>query len=117
MGYKSPVMVRALELAWQYVRDQGQRVLIYVDTPWIQCVTVGLFRLAGFDTVTVRPDHDVNEKSKVIAAWNDPKSRNEVFIANVNTMGTGVNMHGCCSKGMSLNWLRTQSRCSRSLDS
>ncbi|KAI1063107.1 hypothetical protein LB507_005615 [Fusarium sp. FIESC RH6] len=35
MGHKSPVMVRALELVWQYVRDQGQRVLIYVDTPWI----------------------------------------------------------------------------------
>ncbi|KAJ4011900.1 hypothetical protein NW766_007200 [Fusarium irregulare] len=52
-----------------------------------------------------RPDHDANEKSKVIATWNDPKSGNEVFIANANAMGTGVNMHGGCSKGMFLNWL------------
>ncbi|KAJ4114786.1 hypothetical protein NW768_011340 [Fusarium equiseti] len=103
MGYKSPVMVRALELTWKYVRDEGLRVLIYVDTLRLLCITVGLFRLASssFDTVTVRPDHDANEKNKVIAARND----HETFVGNVNTMRTGVNMHGCCSKGLSLNWL------------
>ncbi|RFN50664.1 hypothetical protein FIE12Z_5048 [Fusarium flagelliforme] len=85
MCYKNPVMTRALELAWG--------------------ITVGLSRLADFDTVTVRPDDDANEKFKVIAAWNDPKSGNEVFIAHVNTMGTDVNMHGCSSKGVFLNWL------------
>lgn len=40
----------------------------------------------------------------MIAEWNDPESDLEIFVANVNTMATGVNMHHCCSKGAFLNW-------------
>ncbi|RGP72381.1 hypothetical protein FLONG3_6777 [Fusarium longipes] len=100
--YKSPVMTRALELVCKYVRELNHRVLVYVDTPWIQCIVVALFRLADFETVTVRPDHSNAEKNKTIADWNTSL---EIFVANVNTMGTGVNMHGHCSKGMFLNWM------------
>lgn len=40
----------------------------------------------------------------MIAEWNDPEYDLEIFVANVNTMATGVNMHHCCSKGAFLNW-------------
>lgn len=33
---KSPVMIRAMRLCFEYVRKEKQRVLVFVDTPWIQ---------------------------------------------------------------------------------
>ncbi|KAF5584723.1 snf2 family helicase [Fusarium subglutinans] len=103
--YESPVMTRALELVWQYVREEKERVLVYVDTPWIQAIVVQLFTIAGFDVVTVRPSDSANTKNNIIAKWNDPSSGIEVFVANVNTMGTSVNMHTCCCRGIFMNWL------------
>ncbi|KPA37360.1 hypothetical protein FLAG1_09825 [Fusarium langsethiae] len=76
--YKSPVMTRALELAWRYVREQNQRVLVYVDTPWIQWPAF----VMQYDAVPARrPGHGTNERSKVIAGWNDPTSGDEIFVA------------------------------------
>ncbi|KAL6912674.1 hypothetical protein FSST1_010434 [Fusarium sambucinum] len=105
LGYKSPIMTRALDLAWKYAREQKQQVLVYVDDPWIQCMTVGWFRIAGLKTVTVRPDDKSEEKAKVIAGWNDPDSLDEIFVVNVKTMEPEVDVHGRCCKGMFLNWM------------
>lgn len=33
---KSPILIRALQICQEYVRGMGERVLIFVDTPWIQ---------------------------------------------------------------------------------
>ncbi|KAF5547475.1 snf2 family helicase [Fusarium mexicanum] len=103
--YESPVMTRTLELVWQYVREEKERVLVYVDTPWIQAIVVQLFTIAGFDVVTVRPSDSANTKNNMIAKWNDPSLGIEVFVANANTMGTSVNMHTCCCRGIFMNWL------------
>ncbi|KAF5963589.1 hypothetical protein FBULB1_13287 [Fusarium bulbicola] len=103
--YMSPVMTRTLELVWKYVREENERVLVYVDTPWIQAIVVQLFTIAGFDVVTVRPSDKTIVKNKMIAEWNNPNSGMEVFVGNVNNMGTGVNMHTCCCRGIFMNWL------------
>ncbi|KAF4503723.1 hypothetical protein FAGAP_1 [Fusarium agapanthi] len=83
--YESPVMTRTLELVWH--------------------VVVQLFTIAGFDVVTIRPSDSANTKNNIIAKWNDPSSGIEVFVANANTMGTSVNMHSCCCRGIFMNWL------------
>ncbi|CZR36035.1 uncharacterized protein FPRO_03705 [Fusarium proliferatum ET1] len=105
--YMSPVMTRTLELVWQYVREEKERVLVYVDSPWIQAIVVQLFTIAGLDVVTVRPSDSSITKNNIIAKWNDPKSGIEVFVANASNMGTSVNMHTCCCKGIFMNWLMT----------
>ncbi|KAF0642328.1 hypothetical protein FPSE5266_20128 [Fusarium pseudograminearum] len=102
---KSPVMTRALDLAWRYIRVENQQVLVYVDTPWIQCFMVSIFRMAGFKTITVRPDHKPEEKRPVIAGWNDPNSNDEIFVVNLSTMDGTTNIHERCCKVMFLNWM------------
>ncbi|SCO36209.1 uncharacterized protein FFMR_03986 [Fusarium fujikuroi] len=105
--YMSPVMTRTLELVWQYVREEKERVLVYVDSPWIQAIVVQLFTIAGFHVVTVRPSDSSITKNNIIAKWNDPRSGIEVFVANASNMGTSVNMHTCCCRGIFMNWLMT----------
>ncbi|KLO85638.1 permease-unknown function [Fusarium fujikuroi] len=105
--YMSPVMTRTLDLVWQYVREEKERVLVYVDSPWIQAIVVQLFTIAGFDVVTVRPSDSSITKNNIIAKWNDPSSGIEVFVANASNMGTSVNMHTCCCRGIFMNWLMT----------
>ncbi|KAH6977342.1 hypothetical protein BKA56DRAFT_674161 [Ilyonectria sp. MPI-CAGE-AT-0026] len=59
---------------------------------------------AGFNVGTVRSSDKQTHCTKVIAEWNDPESDLEIFVANVNTMATGVNIYYCYSKGAFLNW-------------
>ncbi|OBS20452.1 hypothetical protein FPOA_06821 [Fusarium poae] len=103
--FRSPIMTRALELAWKYAKEEKQQVLVYVDNPWIQYMTVGLFRITGFKTITVRPDDKPKEKAEIISGWNAPDSPDEIFVVNVNTMGAEVNVHRRCCKAIFLNWM------------
>ncbi|KAK7414021.1 hypothetical protein QQZ08_012557, partial [Neonectria magnoliae] len=100
----SPLMVRMLEQAVECVRDQNERLLIYVDTPWIQSVVVSLLKIASFNVSTVRSSDSAAARLATIDSWNNPDSKDQIFVANVNTMATGVNLHTCCANGIFLNW-------------
>ncbi|KAI5462227.1 hypothetical protein BGZ63DRAFT_423512 [Mariannaea sp. PMI_226] len=54
---------------------------------------VAVFTLVGHDFGTIWLSAITSGRSKIIAAWNDESITLHVFIANVNDMGTGVNMH------------------------
>ncbi|KAJ4307520.1 hypothetical protein N0V84_012674 [Fusarium piperis] len=97
---ESPILIYTIDLLNQYVSDQKKRVLLFVDTPWIQCVTVAILTLAGFNVLTIRSCDKAAERNAAIHEWNNPNANCEVFVANVNTMATGVNMHHCCNTGI-----------------
>lgn len=97
-------MIRCLELAFDYVRVKKERLLIYVDTPWIQAVVVSLLTVAGFNVATVRSSDSHAVRNYMMDAWNDPKSKLQLFVANVNTLATGLNIYTYCSKGLFLCW-------------
>ncbi|KAF5238733.1 hypothetical protein FANTH_10231 [Fusarium anthophilum] len=63
--YESPVMARTLELVWQ-------------------------FTIPRFGVMTVRPPDKTGIKNKMIAGRIDTTSGMEVFVANMNNMGTGM---------------------------
>ncbi|KAF5568332.1 hypothetical protein FPHYL_2870 [Fusarium phyllophilum] len=83
--YRSPIMTRALDLAIKYCKDKKERLLVYVEDSWIQCVLVGLFVTAGFDVGTVRTSDSTVATDRIIREWNNPQSGLEIFVANVNT--------------------------------
>lgn len=58
----------------------------------------------GYNTVTIRASDSARDRDKVILDWNDPESDCQVFVANINTLSVGVNLHHCCRIGMFLNW-------------
>ncbi|KAL2682399.1 hypothetical protein Neosp_006850 [[Neocosmospora] mangrovei] len=101
---ESPVIIRVFQLLLQWVRKEKQRVLLFVDTPWIQSVVVSALTLHGYVVGTVRSNNTAAERASIIAQWNNPKSKLQVFVANIQTMSTGVNLHKCCCKGAFLNW-------------
>ncbi|KAJ4265989.1 hypothetical protein NW762_003962 [Fusarium torreyae] len=101
-GY-SPVMTRALDLAWKYCKEGKERLLVYVDDAWIQCIVVGLFVMAGFKVGTVRASD--TRRSKIIDKWNERSSSLEILVIDVDSMLDGVNIHTNCTKGLLLNWL------------
>lgn len=59
--------------------------------------------IAGFRTLTVKSSDKANAKIEAIAAFSDLLSDAQVFVANINIMSTGVNLHGACSKGIVAN--------------
>ncbi|KAK7397912.1 hypothetical protein QQX98_012715 [Neonectria punicea] len=103
MADQSPILTRALDLAHKYVNIDNERLLLYVDTPWLQAVTCAFFTLAGFNVATVRSSNNQAERTRIIEEWNRDSDL-EIFVANINTMVTGVNMHRRCSKGAFLTW-------------
>ncbi|KAF5251970.1 hypothetical protein FANTH_2924 [Fusarium anthophilum] len=100
----SPIMTRALDLAIKYCKDKKERLLVYVEASWIQCILVALFVTAGFDVGTVRSSDGAVETSRIIREWNNPHSGLEIFVANVDTKVMHADMQKCCSKALILDW-------------
>ncbi|CAF3600281.1 unnamed protein product [Fusarium graminearum] len=101
---ESPLMIRMVELLFLHVNQEKKRVLIYVDTPWIQTVVVNVITVAGFNVLTTRPSTKQSDKDQALQDWNDAYSGAQVFVANINTMSVGVNMHYCCHTGIFISW-------------
>ncbi|KAL6826034.1 hypothetical protein J3E69DRAFT_366579 [Trichoderma sp. SZMC 28015] len=64
-------------LTHKYVCLYNGRIVIYVDTPWIQQMMFASMKMAGFITLTA-----------------------QILIANINIMATGVNLHDACRVGV-----------------
>ncbi|KAF7553679.1 hypothetical protein G7Z17_g3457 [Cylindrodendrum hubeiense] len=104
LATKNPLITRALDLCFDYIHKQKERVLVFVDTPWIQSLVCEILLLARFKVGTIRAHDSAKDRTRVIKMWNNPRSDMNVFVANFNTMATSVNMHTCCSKGIALSW-------------
>ncbi|KAF5650213.1 uncharacterized protein FTJAE_637 [Fusarium tjaetaba] len=102
--YQSPIMTRALDLAIKYCKDNKERLIVYVEDSWIQCVLVGLFVTAGFDVGTVRTSDGPAETDRIIREWNSPQSGLEIFVANVYAKVMHADMQKCCCKALILDW-------------
>ncbi|KAH7260719.1 uncharacterized protein BKA55DRAFT_535746 [Fusarium redolens] len=102
--YYNPIMTRALELAYKYCREDKERLVVYVEDPWIQCIAVALFVVAGFNVGTIRSSDTTEEQFKIMNQWKNKASRSEILVANVDTKIRYVNMHTSCTKGLLLNW-------------
>lgn len=57
---------------------------------------LGALLMAGYKTVTVRSSDKPPAKLAAIQSFSDPKSDTQIFIANINIMSTGVNLHHAC---------------------
>ncbi|KAF5009663.1 hypothetical protein FDECE_4132 [Fusarium decemcellulare] len=104
LAAESPIMTRALDLAFQHVRGDKKRLLFYVDMPWIQAVVVAMFTIAGYNVLTIRSSDKPAHRNRVLNEWNDTDAHCDIFVANINIMATGVNMHQACSIGVFLCW-------------
>jgi hypothetical protein len=61
-----------------------------------------ILEMAGFHVNTIRSCDKATRKMKEIAEFSDPTSQSQIFLANINIMATGVNLHECCSRGIIL---------------
>ncbi|KAK2699641.1 hypothetical protein QWA68_000701 [Fusarium oxysporum] len=102
--YYNPIMTRALELAYKYCRDDKERLVVYVEDPWIQCIAVALFVVAGFNVGSIRSSDTGEEQFKIMDQWKNKASGLEILVANVDTKVREVNAHTDCTKGLLLNW-------------
>lgn len=59
-------------------------------------VDAALHRAVG----TVRSADKAARRQRQVASFNDPNSAMQVFVANINTLATGVNLHTCCHVGV-----------------
>ncbi|KAL7906500.1 P-loop containing nucleoside triphosphate hydrolase protein [Trichoderma velutinum] len=99
----SPILSRCLELTHRYVLQDKERIVVYVDTRWIQQLMFGAMKMAGFHTLTVRSADKPSTKNEAVRLFCDPTSEAQVFIANINMMSMGVNLHTACCKGFLVN--------------
>ncbi|KAH0524312.1 hypothetical protein TsFJ059_006841 [Trichoderma semiorbis] len=97
------ILSRCLELAHRYVLQDKERIVVYVDTRWIQQLMFAAMKMAGFHTLTVRSADKPDAKVEAVRLFCDPASEAQVFIANINMMSMGVNLHTACCKGVLVN--------------
>ncbi|KAK2484469.1 hypothetical protein H9L39_02449 [Fusarium oxysporum f. sp. albedinis] len=83
--YYNPIMTQALELAYKYCRDDKERLVVYVEEPWIQFIAVALFVVAGLNVGSIRSSDTGEEQFKIMDQWKNKASGLEILVAN-----------GCC---------------------
>ncbi|RBQ75730.1 hypothetical protein FVER14953_03515 [Fusarium verticillioides] len=105
--YYNPVMTRALEVANKYCGDDKERLVVYVEDPWIQCIAVALFVVAGFNVGSIRSSDTAQEQAKIIEQWKNKASGLEILVANLHTKVRDINVADtyhdviervCCTK-------------------
>ncbi|PTB47394.1 hypothetical protein M431DRAFT_102340 [Trichoderma harzianum CBS 226.95] len=96
----NPMLARTLELCYRYVHEKKERVLVYIDTPWVQQMMYAALLMAGYKTLTVRSADKPAAKVEAVEKFSDPRSDAQVFVANINIMSTGVNLHHACCYGI-----------------
>ncbi|KAF5538316.1 hypothetical protein FNAPI_11148 [Fusarium napiforme] len=102
--YYNPIMTRALEVANKYCGDDKERLVVYVEDSWIQCIVGALFVVAGFNVGSIRSSDTAEEQAKIIEQWKNKTSGLEILVANLDTKVLDVNVHTDCTKGLLLNW-------------
>lgn len=53
---------------------------------------------------TCRSSDKAADKDRIISQWNSESSGFHIFVANINQMATGVNLHHQCSTGIFISW-------------
>ncbi|KAL7785125.1 hypothetical protein V8C43DRAFT_317846 [Trichoderma afarasin] len=89
-----------MKLTHKYIYICNERIVIYVDTPWIQQMMYASMKMAGFVTLTVRSTDKQGAKIEALRLFTDPRSKAQILIANINIMATGVNLHDACRVGV-----------------
>ncbi|KAL5088453.1 hypothetical protein Trisim1_006658 [Trichoderma cf. simile WF8] len=89
-----------MELAHKYVCLYNGRIVICMDTPWIQQMMHASRRMAEFYTLTVRSTDKQGFKIGALQLFADKTSRAQILVANINIMATGVNLHNACRVGV-----------------
>lgn len=71
----NPILTRGMELAHKYVYLYRERIVIYVDTPWIQQQVVFHFFLATYAMSKILLDtHDAYDRTRNAACQNKDRS-------------------------------------------
>lgn len=60
--------------------------------------------MAGFVVNTVRSGSNAGDKLNELYQFTSPRSSSQIFIANLNIMSAGVNLHAQCYKGILINF-------------
>ncbi|KAF5578899.1 hypothetical protein FPANT_9825 [Fusarium pseudoanthophilum] len=102
--YYNPIMTRALEVANKHCGDDKERLVVYVEDSWIQCIVVALFVVAGFNVGSIRSSDTAEEQANIIEHWKNKTSGLEILVANLDTKAMDINVHTDCTKGLLLNW-------------
>ncbi|KFA71358.1 hypothetical protein S40288_09396 [Stachybotrys chartarum IBT 40288] len=106
----SPVIQRVVELCRECT-EEGERMLIYADYPFLRLLLHMALHQAGIVTDTLQPVQPNSSKSKTvyksnkdrhrkILSFNQPESSVQVLIANRATLATGLNIHNYCCRGI-----------------
>ncbi|KAM6484740.1 hypothetical protein HDV62DRAFT_379126 [Trichoderma sp. SZMC 28011] len=88
----SPILSRCLELVHRYVLQDKERIVVYAH--------VCCYENGGLSHVNC---HKPDAKVEAVRLFCDPASEAQVFIANMNIMSMGVNLHTACCKGVLVN--------------
>jgi len=60
--------------------------------------------LLGVHAVALRASHNADERSAIVADFNDSSSHVQVLVTCVRLGGTGYDLHLCCCKGIVISW-------------
>ncbi|KAK3311372.1 uncharacterized protein B0T15DRAFT_507940 [Chaetomium strumarium] len=95
----SPSLAFVLKTCLEY-KEKGKRVLVVVNSPWIQQMTVAALRKASFNTLNIHSGMSTQMREAAMQEWNSESAKVDVLVLNSAVSSAGLNCHLQCSVGI-----------------
>ncbi|KAF2969221.1 hypothetical protein GQX73_g4328 [Xylaria multiplex] len=108
--YRSPILCATIMQVnrWltQPIGSDGlpNRVVIMANMPWIQQEVALCLEMMGWNVLSIRSDHSVQERNVAIDKFNDPDSDVQILLTSMDLSAYGLNLHKSCCKGIVIQW-------------
>jgi hypothetical protein len=99
---KNPQFTRVMAILYDAIRVHGERVVIYADTPMLQQLDTAILAMTNYIVLAIRSYDNASTRAANIKKFNDCDEPVDILLANIHTLGVGVNLHHACRRGILL---------------
>ncbi|KAI0096179.1 hypothetical protein F4776DRAFT_669584 [Hypoxylon sp. NC0597] len=108
--YQSPIMARVIIQVHEWMKQPigpdrlPNRVVIMAVMPWVQQDLVLCLDMFGWNVASIRSDHTMHERNRMVADFNNPDSQVDILVTSMELSAFGLNLHKACNKGIVVQW-------------
>ncbi|KAI3316762.1 hypothetical protein HD806DRAFT_516838 [Xylariaceae sp. AK1471] len=107
--WNSPILCATIIQIQKWMKERNEfglpnKVVIMSQMPWAQQDVTLVLQMMGWNVLSIRSDHPVPERSRIIAKFNDPKNASQILSTSMDLSAYGLNMHPSCCKGIVTQW-------------
>ncbi|KAI0467902.1 hypothetical protein F4859DRAFT_524740 [Xylaria cf. heliscus] len=107
--WNSPILCAMILQISKWLEETNEhglpnKVVCMSMMPWVQQDVTLVLQMMGWEVLSIRSEHSVAERSRIIAKFNDPNTGPQILSTSMDLSAWGLNLHASCCKGIVVQW-------------